>query len=499
MAEICLLVEGSYPYVTGGVSNWVHELVRNLSHLTFSLVHIGANPDTAREMRYHLPSNVVAFHEIFLNTTMRDRGPAKRGYDSEAWNHFRTLYEAVALGKTYDDIRDFTALVREPGFAGLTALDLLYKRESWDLLVQLYQRHAHQESFVDFFWTYRLTYLPIFAVLEAALPSARVYHAVSTGYCGLYGALASIRSGRPLLLTEHGIYTREREIEIMQSTWINQLTPNSSQSHQRLSFFQQWWLNIYRFMEHVTYQAADSIISIASVNQKYQLKHGADPGKVRIIPNGIHTAQLARLARETNAERFLVGFVGRIVPIKDVKTFIRAIKIASETIPYLEAYLVGPTEEDMHYFQECRRLVELFNLTEITHFTGPTDVKPYYSKLDVVVLTSLSEGQPLVILEASCAGVPVIATDVGACRELLTGISADDQALGPAGLITPVASPTRTAQAIIQLWRNADLRQRMGSAGQQRVQQFYRQEHLYKAYSDLYCEYLLQKTARGLR
>src|SRR5207245_2411895 len=157
------------------------------------------------------------------------------------------------------------------------------------------------------------------------------------------------------------------------------------------------------------------------------------------------------------------------------------------------AYLVGPIEEDPPYFQECQRLISLLGLESIVHFTGAADVKTYYSQLDVLVLTSLSEGQPLVILEANCAGVPVVATDVGACRELLMGISAEDQALGASGLLTPVASPQQTAQAIIQLWRDQDLRLSMGRAGQKRVKRYYRQEQLYSSYATLYQRYLLQK------
>lgn len=489
MSDVCLLVEGAYPYVRGGVSNWLHDLVKNLPNLAFAIVHVGARPDPGRKMLYDLPPNVVGFHEIFLNDVARIGTPQRHRQRLASWQHFHALHEAIAVGRPYD-IRVFAALAAEPGFAGLTASDLFYSRESWELLIKLYQLHAPQESFVDFFWTFRFTYLPIFTILESVLPTARVYHAVSTGFCGLLGALARIRTGRPFLLTEHGLYTREREIEIAQSSWMNQLSANPHQQNQRMGFFQQWWLNIYRFMEKITYDVADLLISITGVNQKYQLKRGIDARKTRVIPNGIDIEKLAHLPEQKNPQAFLVGFIGRIVPIKDVKTFLRAIKIAHETISNLEAYLVGPTEEDEQYFQECQRLVELLNLTAITHFTGATDVKLYYSKLDIIVLTSLSEGQPLVILEAGCAKLPVVATDVGSCRELVTGITPEDQALGESGLITPVASPQETANAIIQLWRDRDLRERMGRAGLQRVQRFYTQEKLYSDYNELYHSYM---------
>lgn len=491
MSDVCLLVEGAYPYVTGGVSTWLHALVSNLPALTFTIVHIGARPAAERKLLYTLPANVQAFHEIFLNDTAWIHNGKQSRHTPRAWQDFQAFHEAVAVGQPYDRdlLRRITA---HPGLAGLTVADLLFARESWDILVNLYTRYAPQESFVDFFWTFRLTYLPIFRLLEAVLPQAGVYHAVSTGFCGLLGVLAKMRTGRPLLVTEHGLYTREREIEIAQSPWLSQTQTGRNPRGQRLGFFQQWWLNIYRFMEHATYDVADLLISITGVNRAYQVKRGADATKLRIIPNGIDIERLAHLPAREQAAGFQVGFIGRIVPIKDVKTFLHAIKLAGETIPDLEAYLVGPTEEDAQYFQECCRLVELLALGNMVRFTGSADVRLYYAQLDVVVLTSLSEGQPLVILEASCAHLPVVATDVGACSELLQGVTPEDQALGASGLITPVVSPAETARALVQLWRDRDLRQRLGAAGQQRVRRFYAQEALYREYTDLYRFYIAQ-------
>jgi polysaccharide biosynthesis protein PelF len=489
IADVCLIVEGAYPYVAGGVSSWVHSLIKNLPNLSFAILCIGSRPDPQRKMLYTLPENVLELREIFINDQSQFRKQKKIKNPSSNWQTFFELHKFIATGKPYaPDV--LQSILRQPGFAGFSATDIFDGHASWDTLVKIYETYAAKQSFMDFFWTFRFTYLPIFISFETDLPHASVYHSVSTGFSGLLGALARVRLNRPFILTEHGIYTREREIEIAQAGWLSQLTPEDGSHMQRLNFFQVWWFNIFCFMEKVSYDYADTLISITHVNQQHQLKCGVDTRKLKVIPNGINVQQLAHLRQnrdeDETAGRFQVGFVGRIVSIKDVKTFIRALKIASQVISNLEAYLVGPTVEEPDYFQECQQLVEMLDLTRVVHFTGQADVKIYYRQIDVLVLTSLSEGQPLVILEGSCAGVPVVATNVGACRELLEGISPEDQALGASGLITPVASPHETAKALIRLWRNKPLRLRMGRAGQLRVQRYYRQEQLYESYNDLY-------------
>ena len=86
-------------------------------------------------------------------------------------------------------------------------------------------------------------------------------------------------------------------------------------------------------------------------------------------------------------------------------------------------------------------MVNEFGLEKIVLFLGSQNILKVLDQLDVMILTSLSEGLPLVILEAFSAGIPVVATDVGACRELIHGRTPEDQALGPAGIITKASSP----------------------------------------------------------
>ena len=81
---------------------------------------------------------------------------------------------------------------------------------------------------------------------------------------------------------------------------------------------------------------------------------------------------------------------------------------------------MGPFNEDPDYAAECFRMVETMQIQDV-EFTGRIQVTDYLGWMDVTILTSISEGQPLTILESYAAHVPVIATDVGNCRGLIEG------------------------------------------------------------------------------
>lgn len=498
VADICLLIEGTYPYVSGGVSSWIHSLITNLADFTFTLVHLGAQPDASRVAQYRLPENVIGQHDLFLHDLHTPATPPVKRQAAQAWDAVRALHERLGAGDTAHSSDIFRHLTGQNPH-GLTVADLFFSGESWELLVERYQQRAPESAFRDFFWTFRATHAPLFKLLETPLPPARLYHAPSAGFSGLLGALGKLRTGTPFLVTEHGIYTHERELEIGHADWI----PGTPAPDYRLEtghgFYKDWWNHMFRFMTQVSYDCADEIISITQSNQRYQLLDGATPEKMRVIPNGIAIDRFGgvRAGIERQGPGFHVGFVGRVVPIKDVKTFIRAIGIAAAAIPDLTVSIIGPTEEDAEYCAECQHLVAMLGLESVITFTGRADVRAFYAKLDVVVLTSLSEAQPLVILEANCAGVPIVASEVGACHELLFGITPADRAIGASGILTAVRRPEEMAAAIIRLAQDEELRQSFARAGQRRVRECYREEQLYATYRALYRHYIAQSPARA--
>ena len=144
---------------------------------------------------------------------------------------------------------------------------------------------------------------------------------------------------------------------------------------------------------------------------------------------------------------------------------------------------MGPTDEDEEYVAECMDMVEIMNLKDV-FFTGSINVADYLGRMDYTILTSISEGQPLTILESYAAKKPVIATDVGNCAGLIYG--EDDDELGDAGILTHIMNTEELADAIVELARNPEKRTKLGETGYKRCQAKYRLEQMQEKYTEIY-------------
>lgn len=178
--------------------------------------------------------------------------------------------------------------------------------------------------------------------------------------------------------------------------------------------------------------------------------------------------------------------IGRVVPIKDIKTFIRAMRTVANRLPQAEGWIAGPEDEDPEYVEECRQLVETLGLQNNVKFLGFQKLTELLPKVGLGVLSSVSEGLPLVILEGFAAGVPTVSTDVGACKQLIYGLSAEDQALGVAGAVVGIADPQALAEACITLLTDQLAWDKASVAAIKRVELYYTQAQMFERYRNLY-------------
>lgn len=492
VADVALILEGTYPFVRGGVSSWVDEILRGLPERTFSLVFIGSSKEAYGAPAYELPPNVIHFECHYLQTNASRRpGAGGAASNPKAFARLEALHEALDANRA-PSLEQLQELAITFGtIAGITRDDFLRSEDAWDRLCHTYRERSLEPSFLDYFWTVRTIYLPLFTLAEVAptLPPARAFHAISTGYAGLLGVHLALAKGRPFVLTEHGIYTKERRIDLAHAPWLKENTSSLFGSDDEDGYLRTMWIRFFEAMGRTAYSVAQPIVSLYEGNRQRQIQDGADPERTRIVPNGIDVDRFSPLRelRPPDAPP-VVGLLGRVVPIKDVRHFIRAMRIVCNRLPDAEGWIVGPTEEDPAYVQDCRGLVRSLGLEKQVRFLGfrkPEDILP---QLGVLTLTSISEALPLAVLEAYAAGLPVVTTDVGSCRELVEGISAEDRALGAAGIVVPIAQPQATADALIELLTDGQRWRAAQASGIARVERFYTRRQMLDSYASIYEE-----------
>jgi len=490
-ADICLLLEGSYPYVRGGVSSWVHQLILGHPEYQFSLVFIGANRSHYGEMRYEFPSNVCHFESHYLNESLQLKKPKEFQLNDNIINELQTVYSGLnKTGKipSIDELPNLKKLLLHP--EKLAIEPFFYSPQMWQLITDSYQSNCPEQPFNDYFWTIRSMHAPILALLQIAknIPDAGCYHTISTGYAGVLGMFLQLIKNKPLLLSEHGIYTKERQIDLYQADWIKEVNPDFKAGlDSNISYLRQLWMRFFENLGRLTYNASLVTVTLYNQNRLKQIELGANPDRAIVIPNGVKVNNFTplRKLRDKNIPPILC-LLGRVVPIKDVKTYIRAVGLLIQTIPEAEGWIVGPEEEDENYAKECHKLVEQLGLEGKVKFLGFQNINDILPKIGLVVLSSISEGQPLVILEGFAAGVPALSTDVGFCRGLIEGQGTADRELGEAGAIVPLANPHALATAAASLLEDTKRWYAAQAAGIARVERFYSEQTFLNNYHKLY-------------
>lgn len=464
--RICMVVEGCYPYVVGGVSSWVHSLIQMFPEHEFVILAIIANRSMRGKFVYTLPENVTEVHELYLNDDEWNKKWRRRRMDKK---EFQTLRSLILNRQT-----DWEVLFRWFQQSDVSLNNLLMGEDFFQAVLDYYHLNYSQITFSDFLWMMRSIYLPLFLTLKMKLPEADLYHCVCTGYAGVIGSMAKCIHGSRLLISEHGIYTREREEELVRAQWVEGIYKNI-------------WIDQFRKMCLLAYSSADIVTSLYGYARELQLELGCPIEKTMVIPNGVAVEKLQDIPgkRDEDEGKINVGAIVRVAPIKDIKTMIQAFSYAKEQEPALKLWIMGPWEEEEEYARECFELSELMCPSDIV-FTGKVDIREYLGRMDMTILTSISEGQPLVLLESFAAHKPAIVTNVGNCEGLILG---EEDTFGPAGIVTHIMNVEEITQAILRLARDENLRHEMGEHGYQRVAKHYRIEKMQDAYSKIYKDF----------
>jgi glycosyltransferase involved in cell wall biosynthesis len=519
--HVLLVTEGTYPCYPGGVSNWCDLLVRGTPEVDFTLLSLTGSLHP--ELTFSLPSNVRACHRIPLwgtrdaleardDLSFRDIHERKaRTNDSAIAKHFLPAFagflhsiinthpsagsassggprlarsdqraprglDGMLRGSDIKALRNpniLSHLLRMHGFFLEHDFDTcLRSRLVWECFVETSQHGfpaAAKESgypgarlrladLTDAMGLLQRWLIPI----SVPLPKADVMHATGGGLSALTAAVAAQQHGAGFLLTEHGLYLRERYLA-------------------EAEFPSPFFVKLFslRFIQAVTelaYAMADQISPGSNHNQRWELKSGASPARLRTIYNGVDPATVQPAPKPDSTPR--VVWVGRITPIKDLFTLLRAAAIVCRARPEVEFCLYGTAAAgEKGYERACLALRAELGLESSVRFPGhaPT-VEGAFNTGDIVVLSSISEGFPYAVVEAMLCARPVVATAVGGVPEAVEGC----------GLTVEPRNPEQMAAALLELLADPDRAKALGIAGRERAARDFNLEQCKVAYLEAY-------------
>jgi glycosyltransferase involved in cell wall biosynthesis len=283
--------------------------------------------------------------------------------------------------------------------------------------------------------------------LAAPLPRTDIVHTTIAGFPGLAGVAAKHEWGTPFVVTEHGVWVRERYIAISAGPF----SP----------FAKRFLMDLSGFVARVNYTCADVVSPVTDFNRRWEVPYGVPAQRLETIPNGVDPALFAPHPKPAGAGgRPTVVAAARIFPLKDVETMIRSAEVARREVPDVRYLVYGSLDADLPYVERCRALIDELGLEQTFEFAGH-HAKPaeLYAEGDICMLSSISEAFPYTVLEAMSCARPVVATDVGGVKEALDGF----------GIVVAPRDHEGLGKAAALLLRDDLLRAQMGRQAREAV------------------------------
>lgn len=475
--RIALVSEGTYPFAVGGVSTWCDQLIRGMPDCQWQMVALTV--DGTPEMLWPRPSNLEEIRTVPLWGAC----PSPR-HNRSGWGMPQPGREGPAL-VSYEALLRAMLAPQEPGSDEavvsrsrfLLALRGIYEYASTGgHLCTALTGNAGLAMLAEVWRECRGTQLSLAHAIEAANLMAHmlrplamvpvecsVVHVSMNGLSMLAAMVTKWRHGTPIVLSEHGVYLRERYLE--------HLDLGSVPGPVRVLL-----LSFFRSLAAASYLIADALAPHSSYNSRWQLCNGADPDRVWTMYNGVSPERFP--VAEQEPDRPTIVFMGRISPIKDIHTLIRAFVSVRAEVPNALLRIFGSTAPtDRGYEHSCRRLIEELDLSGSVVLEGAVEspVTAYHAGT-VVALTSISEGFPVAVIEAMACGRPIVYTNVGGVVE----------AVADAGIAVAPRDPRAVARACVTLLADHELRARMAAIARARVLRHFTLDESIAAYRRIY-------------
>jgi len=454
----------------GGVSLWCDQLIRGMPQYRWEVVALTVD-GSEREL-WQPPDNLEYTQSIPM---WGPAPPRRRRRSGPPGTAFTSAYEGflTALMNPLDPRSDQAAVSRSRFLLALRGLyeytaqggelaDALTTNQGLAQMMDawhgVYEDGLTLADAIEAAWLIERMLRP----LSVRPVAADIVHASMNGLSMLVAMATKWRHGTPVVMSEHGIYLRERYLSLLEE---NVRRP-----------VKILLLNFFRALAGAGYLIADVLAPHSSYNRRWQLQNGAHPDRMWTMYNGVAPDEFP--AAESEPDRPTIVFMGRIDPLKDLHTLIRAFATVRAQVPRARLRIFGGTPPGNELYRaSCVQLISDLGLRDSVAMEGKVDspVAAYHAGT-IVALTSISEGFPYTVVEAMACGRAVVCTNVGGVAE----------AVADAGLVVSPRDHVAIANACVRLLSDDDLRRKMATNARSRFLELFTLRRSLDAYQKVY-------------
>jgi polysaccharide biosynthesis protein PelF len=506
--DLAIIAESTYPYLRGGVSAVIHDIVEANPDRSIGIIHIAWSSDCPTNHAYRVPSNVRWIYPVFLSmddhledfklasASTLGLSPLERRELSQEL--FAALHE-MAKGNV-DPIWQLYEKTLNPRTRGCPLWQLLGTQEFMTCALEAFAEF--RIPFTKLFWLLREFFSLACAIAGEDYPRASVYHSHTTGYAGLLAAVAARQNGGRVFLTEHNLYTRDTINSLLSRNMNTVVSAKDWRTDTEVDPRQRAWMAWYTEIGRLIYRAADHITYLypAAVAEARGL--GSEPAKSEIVPNGMlldkfESARARYLSRREAIRQaggqatWRLAYCARLVPIKGLIDLITTVsQLVQAGVRNFTLDVMGHADEVPDYADECYQLAHELGLDDYVHFRGNLNIAEVLGDFDALILPSYNEGQPLVVMEAMAVGLPVIGTHVGGMEQLiLSSLGNNDQpGPGPCGILVRPGKVAELADAIYRLTTDQALYSSFAHNSRERISRYFTLRKAMGSYRLIYRE-----------
>lgn len=484
--SILMALEGTYPFHGGGVSTWAHILCEKISGYNFELYSVNAVFE--KESKYSLteavsgliqvpmwyalePREIIRFNDTYTDFVVKKELDLSNAIETDFIPLFVRLInqiysELINVSELESVIIEMWSFFQKNDYKLSMKDPLVWETFKIEVVKYIEFHKIEKATLLDL--TYAMRWIYHFLMpISIDFPRTTIIHLALSGFVAIPAIIQKHLYNTPILLTEHGVYIRERLLAISQS--------DSSY------FLKDFLIRFSECATRLAYNKSDIIMSVNKFNFKWERMYGARDEQLRVVYNGIDHMRF--IPREKPAELKGIPTVvamARIFELKDILTMVKSCKVVKDVFPNIQYRIYGENNAVPEYTLKCEKLIEELDLKENFLLLGPHKFpEKVFCEGDMSILTSISEGFPYTIIESMSCAIPVVSTDVGGVAEALNE---------ECGILCKPKDANDIGQAVIKLLQNEQLRLQMAANSRKRVEDFFTIDKFIKQYEEIYDE-----------